>query len=274
MASGLATFAKKTLMKTKRASTNCSRPSSNLVQQKDSQMSGIFLGEIGQVYEGFSIEEEDVVLDVGCGDGSLSMFAANQKAKVIATDVCPQSVEQTRAKLKRSKAREFECHVSDSNPLPLEDNVATKIICREVLEHVEDPVAVMKELVRVGKPGAQFLVTVPDPRGESIQKKIAPPEYWAPPNHVRVFEREQFAELLEQCGLEIEHRHFHGFYWSMWWVLFWAAGQELGEPEQPILHHWTSVWNELINKPDSRHIKDALEEFMPKSQILVARKAA
>ena len=214
------------------------------------------------------------MVDVGCGDGCISIFAANQKAKVIATDVCPKSVEQTRAKLAKSSAREFEVHVSDSLPLPLQDNVATKIICREVLEHVPDPVAVMKELVRVARPGAQFLITVPDPKGESIQKKIAPPEYWAAPNHLRVFEREEFEQLLVQAGLEIEHRHFHGFYWSMWWVLFWAAGQELGEPEAPILHHWTSVWNELINKPDSRHIKDALEEFMPKSQILIARKAA
>ena len=237
-------------------------------------MSGIFLSDIGQVYEGFSIGPDDVVVDVGCGDGSLSLFAANQKAKVIATDVCPNSVELTRAKLKKSPAREFEVHVSDSLPLPLEDNVATKIICREVLEHVPDPAAVMKELVRVGKPGAQFLITVPDPLGESVQKKIAPPEYWAPPNHLRVFGREEFGQLLEQGGLEIEHRHFHGFYWSIWWILFWAAGQELGEPEKPILHHWTATWDELISKPESRHIKDALEEFMPKSQILVARKAA
>ena len=274
MVNGLAKFAKKTLTKTKNVASSHSRPSANMVQLKDSRMSGIFLNETGQVYEGFTICSEDVVVDVGCGDGCLSIFAANQKAKVIATDVCPKSVEQTREKLKKSPAREFEVHVSDSNPLPLEDNVATKIICREVLEHVEDPVAVMKELVRVAKPGAQFLITVPDPRGESIQQKIAPPSYWAAPNHLRIFEREDFVQLLEQRGLEIEHRHYHGFYWSMWWVLFWAAGQELGEPEQPILHHWTSVWNELINKPDSQHIKDALDEFMPKSQILIARKPA
>ena len=274
MASGLANFAKKTIHKTRNIASSKSTPSPNLVQQKDSRMSGIFLNDTGQVYEGFSIVPEDVVVDVGCGDGGLSLFAANQKAKVIATDVCPKSVDQTRAKLAKSPAREFEVHVSDSLPLPLEDNVATKIICREVLEHVGDPAAVMKELVRVAKPGAQFLITVPDPLGESVQKKIAPPEYWAPPNHLRVFERAEFAQLLEQAGLEIEHRHFHGFYWSIWWILFWAAGQELGEPEQPILSHWTATWDELISKPDSRHIKDALEEFMPKSQILVAKKAA
>ena len=275
MVSGLATLARNTMIKTKKATMGgSSRPSANMVQLNDSRMSGIFLNETGQVYDGFLIDSEDVVVDIGCGDGCISVFAANRKAKVIATDICPQSVEQTRGKLQKSPARDFEVHVSDSNPLPLDDNIATKIICREVLEHVDDPAAVMRELVRVGKPGASYLITVPDPRGESIQKKMAPPEYWAKPNHLRVFEREEFADLLESNGLEIEHRHYHGFYWSMWWVLFWAAGQELGEPEQPILHHWTSVWHELISKPESRHIKDALDEFMPKSQILIAKKAA
>ncbi len=272
MRTALAKLAKKTLRKT--PLTNCSRPSSNIVQQKDARMSGIFLAEKGQLYDGFTIEAEDTVIDIGCGDGCVAKFCANRGAKIIATDICPNSIETTRAKLKKSKAREFEVHVSDSTPLPLEDNVATKIICREVLEHVDDPAAVMSELVRVAKPGAQFLITVPDPLGESVQKKIAPKEYWMPPNHVRIFEREEFAELLENSGLEIEKRDSHGFYWSIWWILFWAAGQELGEPEKPILSHWTATWNELIDKPDSRHIKQALEEFMPKSQILIAKKAA
>jgi 2-polyprenyl-3-methyl-5-hydroxy-6-metoxy-1,4-benzoquinol methylase len=272
MRTALAKLTKKTLSKT--PIRNCSRPSSNVVQQKDARLAGIFLHETGQMYDGFTIDAEDVVIDIGCGDGCVSMFAANQGAKVIATDVCPNSIEITRAKLKKSKARDFEVHVSDSTPLPLEDNIATKVICREVLEHVEDPVAVMSELFRVGKPGATYLITVPDPLGESVQKKIAPKEYWLPPNHVRVFERDEFSQLLENSGLEIEKRGSHGFYWSIWWILFWAAGQELGEPEKPILSHWTATWNELIDKPDSRHIKDALEEFMPKSQILIAKKAA
>ena len=271
MRTALAKLAQKTL---RNAATNCSRPSSNLVQQKDSRMSGIFLHEEGQMYDGFSITPEDVVVDIGCGDGCIAMFAANQKAKVIATDICPNSVEQTRKKLKKSPARDYEVHVSDSTPLPLEDNSATKIICREVLEHVDDPAAIMSELVRIGKPGASYLITVPDPLGESVQKKIAPKEYWEKPNHVRIFEREEFAQLLEASGLEIEKRDSHGFYWSIWWILFWAAGQELGEPEQPILRHWTSVWSELLNKPQGDHIKEALDEFMPKSQILIARKAA
>lgn len=268
---GFAQVARKTLGK---ATKNCSRPSANVVRQKDNQMSGIFLKEKGQLYEGFCISAEDTVVDVGCGDGSISCFAANQKAHVIATDVCSVSVEQARKKLKRSPARDFEVHVSDSNPLPLPDNVATKVICREVLEHVDDPAAVMSELVRVGKPGAAYLITVPDPVGESVQKKIAPKEYWEKPNHIRIFQREEFDQLLINSGLEIERRSSHGFYWSIWWMLFWAADQELGEPEKPILHHWTSVWDELISAPNGAPIKEALEEFMPKSQILIAKKAA
>lgn len=252
------------------------RPPSNKVQRKDSLISGIFIPENGQLYEGFSITEDDVVLDVGCGDGCIALFAAGRRAKkVIATDVDPKNVEFTKKKLASyNRTRDFEVHLSDSNPLPLANNTATKVICREVLEHVDDPVAIMKELVRVGTPDASFLITVPDPVGEKLQQGIAPDAYWEKPNHVRIFEREEFAQLLEQAGLVVEQRQSHGFYWSMWWVLFWAAGQELGEPEKPILGHWTSVWNELISTPKGEEIKVALDEFMPKSQVLIAKKAA
>ena len=192
------------------------RPNSNQVQRKDSLISGIFIPQKGQLYEGFEINSKDVVLDVGCGDGCIAGFAAGQKAKkIIATDVCPDNIEVARQKLANHRNKvEFEVHQSDSNPLPLADNTATKVICREVLEHVDDPMAVMKELVRVGTPDAQFLITVPDPVAEKIQKDIAPKSYWEKPNHIRIFEREEFAELLEEAGLQVEQRQSHGFYWS------------------------------------------------------------
>ncbi len=60
----------------------------------------------------------------------------------------------------------------------------------------------------------------------------------------------------------------------MYWILFWAAEQEFGKPDTPILRHWTRTWEALLSSPKHEHIKKALDEFMPKSQALIARKAA
>lgn len=244
------------------------------VRQKDSRITGWLIEEEGQICEGFRITKDDVVADIGCGTGDISCFAARQRATILATDICHESVAQANEKLARSPARSFETHVSDSDPLPLESGVATKVICREVLEHVDDPRRVVSELVRIGQPGATYLITVPDPVGESVQRAVAPPTYWKKPNHLRVFQRDEFDALLNDCGLTIEHRTYDSFYWSMWWILFWGSKQQFGEPEGPLLAHWTATWDELISNPENLHIKKALDEFMPKSQVLVARKAA
>lgn len=240
----------------------------------DAKQSGWFNNVTGELFEGFKIEPDDVFLDVGCGDGGACGFAALQKAYVIASDVDPEKVETVRCKLAESQARGFEAIVSDSNPLPLADGTASKVISLEVIEHVDDPVQFLSELVRVGKPDAQYLITCPDPVAEALQRELAPPAYWAKPNHVRVVQREELGALVERAGLKIEHRGQYSFFWAMYWVLFWAAKQEFGQPDNPLLQHWANTWHALIANPNAGHIKKALDGFMPKSQIVVARKAA
>jgi SAM-dependent methyltransferase len=195
-------------------------------------------------------------------------------AQVIATDIDPQAVARTEKTLKRSGATDYRVEMSDSNPLPVADAACTRIVCLEVLEHVDSPQQLMSELVRVAKPGALFLLAVPDERSEAIQQTLAPPAYWAKPNHVRIFSQADFGGLVEQAGLVIEDRQFKSFFWAMWWTLFWAANQEFGEREQPVLYHWSQTWNELLKSKGGDQIAQKLDGLMPKSQVIIARKPA
>jgi len=244
------------------------------IRALDARQSGWFLPDSGELFRGFPITADDVVVDVGCGPGHAACFAALRGAEVIATDIDPQIVQKVEKKLRRIPARAYRAVTSDSNPLPLPDAIGTRIICRDVLEHVDDPRQIMRELVRIGRPDALYLISVPDPVVESIQQDLAPPCYWEKPNHLRIIQREEFGSLVEEAGLTIERRDSWGFYWSMWWILFWASNQELGDPEKPLLRHWTQTWQALITSPEGPRIKRALDDRMPKSQVVVARKAA
>ncbi len=51
--------------------------------------------------------------------------------------------------------------VSDITSIPVEDASFDAVMCTEVLEHVPDPVAALKELNRVLKPGGYLLITAP-----------------------------------------------------------------------------------------------------------------
>ena len=51
--------------------------------------------------------------------------------------------------------------VGDAHALPFPDNSFEVVICREVLEHVENPIRAVDELYRTLKPGGKLLIYVP-----------------------------------------------------------------------------------------------------------------
>lgn len=239
----------------------------------DTALSKWFDHDSGALYEGFPVSADDVVLDVGCGDAPFITFCAEQGADVAFVDVDASKVTATKEALESSRARSVTPIVSDCNPLPLPDEYASKVLSLEVLEHVDSPEIILAELFRVGKPGALYLITVPGEKIEKLQKSgLAPDVYFEKPNHIRVFEGEGLKELVENAGLVVESQSQFGFYWSMWWVFFWACRQDLSPPWHPLLQSWTATWQELLNTADGPRIKEKMDGFMPKTQLIIARK--
>jgi SAM-dependent methyltransferase len=95
------------------------------------------------------------LLDVGCGLGELCRMAADRGFAVHGTDV-------DRAAL-ASAARlvpEGEFTVGGLPDLPLPDHAVAAVTCLQVLMHVANPVAALRGMARVARPGAAVVVTV------------------------------------------------------------------------------------------------------------------
>ncbi|HEY7157439.1 MAG TPA: methyltransferase domain-containing protein [Gemmataceae bacterium] len=247
------------------------------IAEREGELCGQFNLETRELLAGYPIGEADTVVDVGCGEGASSEFAARCGAAVYAVDIDPQALAAVERRMRRWKsARPVRMLLSDANPLPLPDGIATRVVAQEVMEHVDDPRQFIGELVRIGRPGALYLLSVPDPAAESLQRALAPEAYWRKPNHLRVFGREEFERLVRGAGLEIEKRMPYSFFWAMWWLLFWSdkGGFEFGSPGTPVLSHWNKTWTALLKTPNGPRIKQALDDFMPKSQVVIARKDA
>ena len=90
--------------------------------------------------------------------------------------------------------------------------------------------------------------------------------------------------MVTNAGLEIIHRDASGFFWTFWMFLYWtqvkSAGVELeGEsldvvrpPYPPLLNDWAKLWHQIIKIPEAAPMKKALDQLLPKSQIIIARK--
>ncbi|SEM61706.1 Ubiquinone/menaquinone biosynthesis C-methylase UbiE [Pseudomonas sp. ok272] len=239
---------------------------------EDAVLSGWFNQQTDELYTGFKISAQDTVLDVGCGDGGNVHFCGMRGAKVICADIDAAKVAATAERLKDTPARDVECHVTDCNPLPLPDAIATRIVSTEVIEHVDDPAQFLAELVRVGQPGALYLLSVPHPSSENLQQGIAAEQYFQKPNHIRVISEDQFKQMVADAGLEVISHSQFGFYWSMWMLLFWEAKVDLNDANHPLLNHWAQMWRLILDTPRGPQLKQALDALVAKSQVIIARK--
>lgn len=98
------------------------------------------------------------VLDVGCGGGILSVALANAGAKVTGIDADSEAIKVANAYAEKNQLSiHYECS-------PIEDYESEAfdvIVCMELLEHVHDPLLVLKHCKRLLKPGGKlFLSTI------------------------------------------------------------------------------------------------------------------
>lgn len=104
------------------------------------------------------ITEADTVLDVACGSGVLTKYLGYAK-KVDGCDFSQDSVDWVHDQLGIDT---FHCDLD--LPIPKPDKAYDVLLATEVLEHLTDPEAVMKELVRVAR--RKVIISVPYDNGK------------------------------------------------------------------------------------------------------------
>ena len=249
----------------------------------DAVRRGWYQLETGELFAGFKVTRDDVVLDVGCGEGNAILFCAKQGAHIVFSDVDETKIKTLIEKANASDARKVEGFVSDATLLPLPDEYATKIMSTEMLEHTSHPEKIMSELVRVGRRGARYLITVPDSRSEMLQKPVANPIYFLEPNHIQIFTKENFVRLVENAGLTVERYDTWGFYWTVFMSLFWMVHQRenfnspvldaIKPPYHPVLQNWANTWAGLMELNGSEKLLESFDQYLPKTQVIIAKKA-
>ena len=85
-------------------------------------------------------DKNNIVLDIGCGSGIFSFYAAEYNLKVIGVDASSRMINLCKAKLQENQSISnlsfFNCDINQLNNLMKEE--IDLIICSSVLEYVED----------------------------------------------------------------------------------------------------------------------------------------
>lgn len=114
-----------------------------------------------------ALEPGQSLLDVGCGPGTVTLDLAKRLApgEVVGIDMSATVIESARAAGKDADAANVTFDVADAYALPYADDSFDVVHAHQVLQHLSDPVAVLREMRRVAKPGGFVAVRDADYAG-------------------------------------------------------------------------------------------------------------
>lgn len=153
---------------------------------------------------------DDTVLDVACGPGLVAAAFAKRARQVTGIDLVPAMIERATQHCAGLGLANTRFEMGDVTRLPYGDGAFTLVTSRYAMHHMEDPVAVLAEQVRVCARGQRLLlvdaICSDDPaKGEAWNcvEKIRDP------SHVAFRPLDTVLGWLTSAGLAIrELRHF------------------------------------------------------------------
>jgi SAM-dependent methyltransferase len=226
----------------------------------------------------------DRLLDLGCGAGRHAFEALRRGARVTAFDYDEAELKDVasmassmRAAGDLPSAASSATTRGDATRLPFPDATFDRIIAAEVLEHIDDDMGAVRELVRVLRPGGTIAATVPAFLPERISWAITD-EYHAPfvpGGHVRIYTQTELRNKLRTVGADPYARHKeHGLHAPYWWLKC-AVGPTNDDHPLVRAYHQVLCWDIEGSRPWStlaRAADRALTPVIGKSVVVYARK--
>ncbi len=200
-------------------------------------------------------EKPDRLLDIGSGSGELLRSADSRwpHAQLLGLELSESAVARARTKLRSARFVQADL-LSGAAPEPGEGSWATHAACSEVLEHVGDPVRLLRNARKWLAPGCLVVVTVPGGPMSAFDRHIG---------HRRHFSGHDLEDVLGEAGLEVLGVSSAGFpFFNLYRALVVFRGEQLireakagdgGAPNR-LLQAGSVVFKALfrLNRPNSR----------------------
>lgn len=222
----------------------------------------------------FPINNCERVLDLGCGEGRHVINVYLQgNVTAIGVDLSAKDIHTATQRFKPfaqegNPDKQFFLHIADARQLPFADHSFDKVICSEVLEHIADYRAVLREIQRVLKPQGLLAISVPRAWPEKICWQLSREYHQVEGGHLRIFNAQDLRRTVEDYQMHFLHRHWaHALHSPFWWLRCWLWHRQ-DDSRLIKLYHRFLVWD-LMQRPWlTRTLEKLLNPLLGKSVVM------
>jgi SAM-dependent methyltransferase len=145
------------------------------------------------------------IVDIGCGDGSQLRLMAQRGFRPTGVERDTKSIA-----LQGAQAQVFEGS-AEALPAPLPRGSFDAALFKQVLEHLVDPVAALRNAATLLKPGGLIFVEVPNNQSAVAQQSGLAWYHMDVPRHINFFTADTLAAAVRAAGLEVDELFFNEY---------------------------------------------------------------
>jgi ubiquinone/menaquinone biosynthesis C-methylase UbiE len=138
------------------------------------------------------------LIDVGCGTGEFLVQLRDRFESLVGIDVNSDSIEFASEKVERFKR--ISVYDGELQSFQFPNEHFDTCLCLDVLEHVQNPLALLQEIHRIVRAGAEVIATVPN-----WYDKIVSGVFRINPAHVHTLSPWTWMRLLRNAGFKIKY---------------------------------------------------------------------
>ena len=142
------------------------------------------------------------ILDLGCGEGNLLNYNKNIYTTYFGIDCDEECIKVARGKFPSPDNRFIHAKIDDISLIKKFDN----IVMLAFIEHVDNPVEVLKFLKNSLTEKGKIIITTPGPTAEFIHKigsRFGLFDKEAGEEHKKIFDEKDLRQLAQDAGLKI-----------------------------------------------------------------------
>jgi SAM-dependent methyltransferase len=224
------------------------------------------------------LREGDTFLDMGSGTGRHVLAACLRSCRVVGLDSDFDSLALAGRYMNLIDSwgvvkASATLMMGWCDRLPFADGSFDRVVCTEVLEHIPDDRATIREMVRVLRPGGTVAVGVPDQLSESMFWRVSWQYRNAPGGHVRIYSRWEIISKLKDAGLLVYAVRFRHSFETLYWLARIGPRDSCWKPPAAL-----EAFRKFLDSRRARtsdffyRLEDGVNYLLPKSIVFYCQK--